>query len=76
VALRPAASQDRCQGGMQDLEELRLEKPQGPLGASRGVIGPSRQFEHADKPSVAPSRWSYPKSIFVLRRGATLLAIF
>ena len=35
MVLRPATSQDRCQGGMQDLEELSLEKPQGPLGASR-----------------------------------------
>jgi hypothetical protein len=31
--LRPAASPDRRQGGMQDLKELRLEKPQGPLAA-------------------------------------------
>jgi hypothetical protein len=41
VVLRPAASQDRCQGGMQDLEELRLEKPQGPLwGFSRRYAFP------------------------------------
>jgi hypothetical protein len=37
--------------------------------------GPSRQSEPADKPSVVLNRWSCPKSIFVLRRGATLLAI-
>jgi hypothetical protein len=37
--------------------------------------GPSRQSEPADKPSVVLNRCSCPKSIFVLRRGATLLAI-
>jgi len=35
VVLRSAASQDRYQGRVQDLEELRLEKAQGPLAASR-----------------------------------------